>query len=49
MIDIYCPIRSNDGNHCIRQSCAWWDEERKQCCFKTQALAAVSTEIKKHQ
>lgn len=42
----YCPIMSyqkeyNSEEKCMEEICALWDEERHQCCFKTQALAAV--------
>ena len=41
----YCPIMSfrhedADGIYCRTDECAWWDEEKGQCCFKTMALAA---------
>lgn len=40
-----CPIMSKQNeNHskiyCFENECAWWDEEKGQCCFKTMALAA---------
>ena len=41
-----CPIMSfRDKNYeeifCGEKECAWWDEERGQCCILTQALAAA--------
>ena len=43
----YCPFMSyRPGNvggiYCIDDSCALYDEENCQCCFKTQALAAAA-------
>ena len=44
----YCPImsrreRAYRGEEvCLKDVCALWDEEREQCCFKTQALAAAA-------
>lgn len=42
----YCPITSGRGNTysykvCEKEKCAFWDEEKKQCCIKTMALAAA--------
>ena len=41
-----CPIMSKQNEshskiYCIEKECAWWDEERGQCCILTQALAAA--------
>lgn len=41
-----CPIISNrekswGEEDCLKGNCAWWDEERGQCCILTQALAAA--------
>lgn len=41
-----CPIMGfRDENYeeilCGEKECAWWDEERGQCCILTQALAAT--------
>ena len=43
----YCPIMSYrdnnmEGIYCMDDSCEWWDEEKRQCCIKTQALAAAA-------
>ena len=43
---IYCPLMSyraqdGEGIYCMDDSCALYDEERGQCCLKTQALAAA--------
>lgn len=43
----YCPIMSfqkeyHSEEKCMEDSCGMWDEERNQCCFKTQALAAAA-------
>ena len=42
----YCPIISyqkqySDERNCMEEACAFWDEERGQCCILTQALAAA--------
>ena len=42
----YCPIMSyqkqyHDEMYCMEEACAFWDEEREQCCIKTMALAAA--------
>ena len=42
----YCPITSGRGNTysykvCEEEKCAFWDEEKKQCCIKTLCLAAA--------
>lgn len=41
-----CPIMSGREKFysekvCIEKECAFWDEEREQCCIKTMALAAA--------
>lgn len=41
-----CPIMSKQtASHsrvfCFENECAFWDEERSQCCILTQALAAA--------
>lgn len=43
----YCPIMSyqkqySDERKCMKEACAFWDEERGQCCIKTMALAAAA-------
>ena len=43
-----CPIMSFRKSEweeifCLGEECAFWDEERGQCCLKTQALAAAGT------
>ena len=48
----HCPITSGRGNTysqriCEEEKCALWDETRNQCCFKTQALAAVADPLDK--
>lgn len=48
----YCPIISyqkkySDERTCMEEVCAWWDEERGQCCIKTQALAAAADPLDK--
>ena len=40
-----CPIMSKQNEshskiYCFENECAFWDEEREQCCILTQALAA---------
>lgn len=42
----YCPIMSyqtvdNNELYCMREECALWDEELKQCVIKTMATAAA--------
>jgi hypothetical protein len=42
----FCPIMSfqkqyNDEERCMDEACAFWDEERGQCCIKTMALAVA--------
>ena len=39
MIEEYCPIRSDGNCYCKGKYCSWWDEEKKQCCIKSAALA----------
>ena len=44
---MFCPITSyqkqyQSGTECMEEACAFWDEERGQCCIKTMALAAVA-------
>ena len=46
MIDEYCPIMSYQKEHqfkteCMKKHCAFWDEERGQCCIKSAALAVA--------
>ena len=41
MIKKYCPIMRDGNKYCMTDSCAFWDEEREQCCLKTQALAVA--------
>ena len=43
----YCPFMSYrsgnvEGLYCMDNSCALYDEENCQCCFKTQALTAAA-------
>lgn len=43
----YCPIMSyqkqyHDEMYCMENDCAFWDEEKGQCCIKTMALAAAA-------
>lgn len=43
---IFCPITSyqkqyQSGTECMEEACAFWDEERGQCCIKSAALAAA--------
>jgi hypothetical protein len=43
----YCPFMSFrtekiEGIYCMDDSCALYDEERRQCCMLTQALAAAA-------
>ena len=38
----FCPIRNNGNDYCMTDSCAWWDEEKSQCCILTQVLAATA-------
>lgn len=28
----YCPIRNNGNDYCMMDSCAWWNEDKGQCC-----------------
>lgn len=42
----YCPIMSyqkqySDERNCMEEVCAFWDEERGQCCLKSAALAVA--------
>lgn len=42
----HCPImsgreKSYSEKICIEKECAFWDEEREQCCIKTMALAVA--------
>lgn len=42
-----CPIMSFQrapGGYvcCLKKECAFWDEEKGQCCIKTMALAAAA-------
>ena len=42
----YCPIMSfqkerHDEKKCMEEVCAFWDEEKKQCCLKSAALAVA--------
>ena len=37
----YCPMMVDGNKYCMKEMCAWWDEERSQCCMLTQALAAA--------
>ena len=42
----YCPIISvqkqyNDEERCMEDICAFWDEEREQCCIKSLVLAVA--------
>lgn len=42
----YCPIMSfqkeyNNEERCMDEACAFWDEERGQCCLKSAALAVA--------
>lgn len=44
---MYCPITSyhkpyQSSTECMKRACAFWDEEREQCCIKTMALAAIA-------
>lgn len=43
---MFCPITSyqkqyQSGTECMEEACAFWDEEREQCCIKTIAVAAA--------
>ena len=43
----YCPFMNyrkqyHDEIYCMEETCGLWDEERNQCCLKTQALAAAA-------
>ena len=43
-----CPIMSFRKSEweeifCLGEECAFWDEEKEQCCLKTQALAATGS------
>lgn len=43
---VFCPITSyqkqyQSGTECMEEACAFWDEERGQCCIKTMALAVA--------
>lgn len=42
----HCPFMSfrsaYEEIYCIEEKCGLWDEERNQCCLKTQALAAAA-------
>ena len=36
-----CPMRTNQYGNCAQceeEKCAWWDNEKSQCCIKTLAL-----------
>lgn len=40
----YCPIISyqkqyQSGTECMEDACAFWDDEKGQCCIKTLAFA----------
>ena len=42
----YCPIMSFQKEHnyeenCMEEACAFWDEEKEQCCLKSAALAVA--------
>ena len=42
----HCPImsgreKSYSEKVCIEKECAFWDEEREQCCIKSAALAVA--------
>ena len=44
---VFCPITSyqkqyQSGTECMEEACAFWDEEREQCCIKTMALAVAA-------
>ena len=43
---MYCPIMSYqkqnyDKVYCIEETCAFWDEERGQCCIKSLMIAVA--------
>lgn len=43
---MYCPIMSYQKQHydkvyCIEKDCAFWDEERGQCCIKSLVIAVA--------
>lgn len=43
---MYCPIMSYrkqdyDKIYCIEEACAFWDEERGQCCIKSLVIAVA--------
>lgn len=43
---VFCPITSyqkqyQSGTECMEEACAFWDEERGQCCIKSAALAVA--------
>lgn len=43
---IFCPIISyqkqyQTGTDCMEEICAFWDEEREQCCIKSAMIAAA--------
>lgn len=40
-----CPMGTNQyGNfsQCKEETCAWWDNEKNQCCIKTHCVSSTS-------
>ena len=42
----YCPIMSyqkqySDQKYCMKETCAFWDEEMKMCCIKSAMIAVA--------
>ena len=43
---VFCPITSyqkqhQSGTECMEEVCAFWDEERGQCCIKSAMIAVA--------
>lgn len=43
---VFCPITSyqkqyQSGTECMEEACAFWDEERGQCCIKSLMIAVA--------
>ena len=44
---VFCPITSyqkqyQSGTECMEEACAFWDEERGQCCIRTMAITLAT-------